>query len=269
MKTLTKNYFLIVFLITSSSIMAQGRVDGFYKGKGNLDLVLGGGMEINDQFYAGERLVKLARTISNVNVFAAYGIGEKLDINLSAPFVSINGNGDLQDGAIYLKYKLLEQELGNGKLSFSMAVGYAAPLSDYQTEGINAIGQQNSQIDARPIIHYFKNNGWFGTLQFGLQSKSKPTPNSIASTLKIGKASAKDYFDVWYDFQQSDGGLDYLGNPRPSTFKELGSDFHKVGATYYRPIKEKLGFVVGASSTLAGRNTGKGYGFNLGIVLKQ
>ena len=258
-----------IAILSIGTINAQGRVDGFYKGKGNLDLVLGGGAEINSKFYAGNELVNLSRTITNSNVFLAYGILEKLDVNISAPYVMVDGNGGLQDGAIYLKYAVFEKELSKGKLSFTLAAGYSTPLSDYETEGITAIGQQASVIDARPLIHYFANNGWFGTAQFGMQTKSDPTPNAMGAALKIGKASDKYYYDFWYEFQESDGGFDYLGIPAAPSFKALGADFHRVGLTYYRPIKEKLGFFIGGAYTLAGRNVGQGFGINTGIVLKR
>lgn len=252
-----------------SGVSAQGRVDGFYKGKGNLDLVLGGGTEVNSGFYAGNRPISLSRTINNVNVFIAYGITDKLDVNLSAPFVSTGSESALQDGAAYLKYRILEKSLDKGTLSFSMAAGISSNLTDYQTEGLSAIGQQATVIDFRPVVHYFMNNGYFATGQFGYRTKSDPTPNAIGAAFKVGKAGSKFYYDLWYEFQVSDGGLNYLGAERPTTFKQLGTDFHRIGGTFYMPIKEKLGFFVGLSSILDGRNVGNGYGVNGGIVLKR
>lgn len=259
----------LLALVISIGAFSQGKVDGFYKGKGNLDLVLGAGMEKNEKFFAGTNEINLARDITNISFFAAYGILDKLDVNVSLPYVSTGLESNFQDGAVYLKYQILEKELSKGKLSFTMAAGFSTNLTDYQTEGTSAIGQQASVIDVRPVVHYFANNGIFATGQIGFQSKSNPTPNAIAAALKVGKAGNKFYYDFWYEFQKSDGGRDYRGTPAPKTFKELGSDYHRIGGTYYMPIKEKLGFFVGLSYTLTGRNVGQGYGVNGGIVLKR
>lgn len=261
---------LLFSLIISTLGFSQGRVDGFYKGKGNLDLVLGGGAEINSKFYAGNDLIDLSRTIINVNFFAAYGITDQLDVNVSAPFVSTEGGSNLQDGAVYLKYKLLERGVYSGKLSFTLAAGYSTNLTDYETEGITAIGQQATVYDIRPVLHYFSGSGVFATGQFSFQTKSSPTPDAMGATLKIGKASEKFYYDFWYEFQESDGGANYLRKPFPrETLMELGADYHRVGGTFYKPIKEKLGYFVGLVYTLDGRNVGQGFGINGGIVLKR
>lgn len=264
-----KTISAIFALAIITGVSAQGRVDGFYKGKGNLDLVLGAGTEITSSYYAGKRSVGISRTINNVNLFAAYGITDKLDVNFSAPFVSTGSESALQDGAAYLKYRVFEKSLENGKLSFSMAAGISSNLTDYQTEGLSAIGQQATVIDFRPVVHYFMNNGYFATGQFGYQTKSDPTPDAVSAAFKIGKAGSKFYYDLWYEFQVSDGGLNYLGSEPVTTFKELGTDFHRIGGTFYMPIKEKLGFFVGLSTILAGRNISDGYGINGGIVLKR
>jgi len=55
-----------------------------------------------------------------------------------------------------------------------------------------------------------KQSGWFLNLQSGFSFKFKEVPNSFPVTFKKGKASTKNYFDFWYDFQHSFGGIDYL-----------------------------------------------------------
>lgn len=263
-----KAILLSTLLVSSTLIYSQGRVDGFLKGKGNGDIAIGGGAEIAENYFAGTKSVGLSRTIINGSIFFAYGLHDRLDINVSLPYVSIDGDGDIQDGAVFLKYRLFEIEQSNGKFSILAAAGYSSNLTDYQTEGINAIGQQAQVIDGRLVMHYLWNTGWFLTGQFGVQEKSDPTPNSNQASLKMGKAMAKFYFDIWYDYQESDGGFDYLGFPAPSTFKSLGVDYHRAGATAYKPINEKLGAALGCFYTLSGRNVGQGIGINGALIVK-
>lgn len=255
-------------LFTGLSGFSQGRVDGFFKGKGNLDIAIGGGAEFANEFYAGTNKISLSRTIVNGSIFMGVGVLNNLDVYASAPVVSINNVTGLQDGSIFLKYRLFEKSLTKGQFSASIAAGYSTNLTDYQTEGLNAIGQQATILDIRPVIHYFSNSGWFGTFQAAYNFKSEPTPEALNAALKIGRASAKHYFDFWYDHQTSFGGSDYRGTPTPSTFKELGVDYHKVGATYYKSFSNIIGIYTGLSYVLTGRNIGKGTGVSLGVVIK-
>jgi hypothetical protein len=116
------------------------------------------------------------------------------------------------------------------------------------------------------VIHYQWNSGWFATAQSGYSLKLDPTPNSVPLTVKAGKATAKWYYDAYYDFQHSFGGIDYLGTPPPQDFRAFGVDFQKVGGTVYRSFSDTLGVYVSLSYLFDGRNIFKGPGYGLGLV---
>ena len=102
-----KQILTILFLITLLFSYGQGRVDGFFKGKGNLDFVIGGGFENNRNYFAGTNKIALGRDIVIANTFIAYGITNRLDVNFSLPFISVNGNtSGFQDASLFFKYKL-------------------------------------------------------------------------------------------------------------------------------------------------------------------
>ncbi|NEN24177.1 hypothetical protein G3O08_11755 [Cryomorpha ignava] len=258
--------FSIVFF--NAIAFAQGPVDGFYKGKGNAEIGIGGGASLNKNFYAGTDLIALKRNIVNVSIFAGVGLTENLDVYASLPFLAINDEKSLQDASVYLKYRLLNRKLSGGSLQLSLAAGFSSNLVDYQTEGGSALGQQAKVIDIRPVLHFASNSGWFYTLQGAYLYKFSPVPEAMNAGLKIGKATSNYYFDLWYAYQYSFGGLDYRGDPAPATFRELGVDYNQIGGTYYRPFTDKLGGYIGASYSFAGRNTVNGYGFNLGMTFK-
>lgn len=270
---------MLLIILGINSIYAQGRVDGFYKGQGNLDIVFNGGYENNTTYFAGTNKVKLGRKIVIANAFLAYGITDRLDVNFSLPFISVNTNTNgFQDASLFFKYRLLKLNSGIFESSIlpkwmtgslSLAGGVSSNFTDYQTEGGSALGQQAKTIDLRPVLQVHFTDGFFTTLQAGYTYKFDPVPNSFSPAVKIGFAKAKIYADVWYEYQHSYGGLDYQGTPAPSSFQELGVDFHKVGATIYKPLKKRLGMFVGATYILTGRNTSQGLGVNAGIVLKH
>lgn len=258
----------IVFIIYSSFLSAQGRVDGFYKGKGNIELALGGGTEFASHYFAGNNRIDLSRTISNVSLTVGTGLFNRLDLYLNIPYVSIGEVSSVQDGSVFLKYLIAKQELTKGELSFSIAGGYSSNLADYKTGGINAIGQRAKVMDVRPLVHY-QVGGWFATLQFAYNYKFDPVPNATNGSIKVGKATAKYYFDVWYENQHTFGGFDYQGTPSPPSFRELGVSYHKVGGTYYIPIGKRFGFYTGVAFVLSGRNIGQGPIVNIGFVMKN
>lgn len=259
---------LSLLLLPISIMFAQGRVDGFYKGKGNIEVALSGGAEFASHFYAGTDRINLARNIYNTSLTISNGLHERLDLYLNIPYVLIGGVGSVQDGSVFLKYLVHKRKLVQGQLSFNLALGASTNLANYQTGGINAIGQQASLIDIRPVIHYQKGS-WFLTAQYAYNYKFDPVPNATNGSLKVGKAMANYYFDFWYEHQFAFGGFDYLGTPSPPSFRELGVGFHKVGGTYYRPLGERFGLFFGAAFVLYGRNIGQGPIVNIGLVLKN
>ena len=265
-----KNLLLIVlvFVMSIGSVHGQAPIDGFFKGKGNIDLGVGAGYESAKRYFAGTNEIGLERSGFNASIFVGAGITDKLDVFASLPFVSIESQSGLQDGSIFLKYNIHEFKVNSGGMYLALAAGYCAPLSDYETEVSTAIGQQASTFDIRPLLHYQRTDGWFSTAQFAYLMKDEPVPSGVTASLKIGRAMSDIYYDIWYVMQDSEEGRDYRGTPAPDSFRQLTVDFHKVGATVYRPFSEALGVYASAGYVLTGRNVPKAANVNLGVVIK-
>lgn len=262
-----KNYLIVFCLIFSTvTLYSQGRIDGFYREKGNATVVLGLGFEDSKDYFAGTEKTGLSRSLYYANVYGAYGITNDLDVSFSLPYMTSNKNNDLQDMSLFLKYRIYKREIGNGKLQLSLAGGFSTPVGNYTTGGLNDLGQRATIIEGRGVVHYQWNSAWFVTLQSGYSYKFEPTPNSIPVTLKVGKTLSRWYYDLYYDYQHSFGGIDYLGTPPPQDFKEFGSDFHKIGGTLYRSFNNNWGAYVSLSYVLSGRNTFQGPGYGVGLV---
>lgn len=257
---------LIFSLFIFSDSFSQGKIDGFYKGKNKGSVVLGFGFEDPKSYFVGTEKIDLSRNLYYLNLYASYGIADNLDVNFSLPYLSSDDESDFQDISVMLKYRFFKTTTESGSLEFSLGTGFSTPVSDYNVGGLNDIGQQTTIIETRAMVHYKWNSGWFATLQSGFSFKFKETPNSLPVTFKAGKAAGNWYYDVFYDYQHSFGGIDYRGTPRPQNFKELGVDYHKIGGALYRTLSENFGAAINLSYILGGRNTFQGPAYGLSIV---
>ncbi|WP_347374232.1 transporter [Aequorivita sp. Q41] len=245
---------------------SQGKIDGFYKGKNNGTIVLGLGFEDPKNYFAGYEKLDLGRSLYYVAIFSAYGITDNLDVNVSLPYLSSNKQSGFQDISIFFKHRFFQSVSEKGDLDFSFGVGLSTPISNYNIGGLNDLGQQATILEARVMAHYKWKIGWFVTLQSGFSFKFKETPNSIPLTFKAGKAAGNWYYDVFYDYQHSLGGIDYRGTPSPQNFKELGVTYQKVGGTLYKSFTENFGTAINLSYSLQGRNSFQGPSYGLSIV---
>jgi hypothetical protein len=261
-----KKKLIIPFIFCCFAAFGQGRIDGFYKGKQQGAVVLGVGFEDSKSYFAGTDKLDLGRSLYYVSVFSAYGITENLDANISVPYLVSDDNANFQDISVFLKYRMFQKKTANGSLEISGALGFSTNLTNYDLGGLNDIGQRATVIETRGLLHYGFNTGWFVTLQSGYSFKTGTTPNSLPATLKLGRATAKWYYDLYYDFQHSFGGIDYRGTPRPQDFSAFGVDFHKVGGTLYNTFSESFGAYISLSYVLDGRNVFQGPGYGIGLV---
>ncbi|PTX61009.1 hypothetical protein C8N46_105165 [Kordia periserrulae] len=260
--------FLVCALLLCVSIsgMAQGAISGFYNVKGTATLVLGAGFEDSKNYFIGRVRSDLSRNLYSVSLFGIYGISNRLNVQASLPYLSSGEQNGLQDAQIFLKYRAFQAQRETSKLEVSFATGFSTNVSDYRIGGLNDLGQQAKILETRAMLHYQKNSGWFATVQSGFSFKFEEVPNSFPFTLKLGKASAKGYFDVWYDFQYAFGGIDYRGTPRPQNFRELGVNFHKIGGTYHFPLSKTSGIYISPSYVIDGRNVFQGFAYHAGFT---
>lgn len=265
---------LISSALLSLTTIAQGPIDGYFKGKGKLDIGLGYTSDKGTDYYAGTNLAGFSRDITSYSMFAIYGVSKELDVQVNVPYIINGPEKDFQDASIYLKYRAFSKKNSLGFLSVAPAVGFYQPLSKYQTNGFNALGQNNTAVDMRLVAQQKFSNGLFTALQGGYFLKSNPTPDAYSGALKVGYAAGKFYTDAWFELNQAIGGTDYrgTGDKAPTAarggFKGMGYGYTKIGLTGYYSIINQLGVYVGVASTLSGRNADKSNRFSVGIVVK-
>jgi len=259
-----KPIFILIFLIPIT-VFSQGKVDGFYRGQANGTTVLGFGFEDSKKYFAARTKVDLSRNLYYANLYVAYGITNNLDAQISIPYLISDDNKDFQDISVFAKYRFIQKKSNSGTLDLSLGGGFSTPLSNYEIGDLNDLGQQATIIETRAMVHYQWHTNWFGTVQTGFSYKLEEVPNSLPFTLKVGKASQRMYYDVYYEYQYSFGGTDYLGAPRPQNFREFGVDYHKIGGTVFKPISKDLGAYVSLSYLLKGRNSFQGAAYGIGL----
>ncbi|GEQ86893.1 hypothetical protein ULMS_24010 [Patiriisocius marinistellae] len=258
--------WVFILLLTIPASFGQGAIDGFFKEKGSGSIVLGAGFEDTKNYFAGNTRTDISRSLYYGSLFGAYGVTNNFDVNVSVPFLSSNDNTSFQDISIYAKYKVATFEKNNFKYDVGVAGGFSTPLTDYDVGGLNDIGQQATVVSGRILIHVTYDFQWFATLQTGYAYKFDEVPESLLTTLKLGKATSKWYYDVFFDYQHSFGGIDYLGTPQPQNFKEFGVDFKKVGGTVFHSFNKQWGGYLSLGYVINGRNVFQGPSYGIGAV---
>ncbi|SFT66590.1 hypothetical protein SAMN05216474_1646 [Lishizhenia tianjinensis] len=236
---------LILFITFASS--AQGLVDGFFKGKGRTDMALGFAYEKAKLYYA-QNTIEYGRELFIFNTFAEYGITNKWDVIASAPII----NGKPQDASFFTKYEVLKWK----GLSVIPAVGISFPMSNYNTETSQSIGQRATNLQPKLVLQYKPNTPWFIQTQATYQNTLVPVPHAWNWSAKIGYGAGKWYGDLWFENQTSLGDAIFLGPIPYNDFRELGVSYQRFGGVIYYQLKERFGISVSASKVLNGRNIG-------------
>ena len=109
LKDILTKVFLATALLGPTALSAQ--VDGFNKGKGNMDLVGSLSYEQGLAYYLAEGTAAISRYRAAVSVFAARGLTDDLDVQLNLPFIASNGASGLQDGQLFIKWLPLKRPM--------------------------------------------------------------------------------------------------------------------------------------------------------------
>ena len=245
-----------VFLACLIPPVAEAQVDGFNKGAGHVDVVASFSYEKGLGYYLADGTVPIKRSRIAATLFAAGGITGDLDLQVSIPYIANSTEADLQDASAFLKWLPVKTALATGKLTLGPALGYSLPITQYQTEGVDAIGQRATGIIPMGVVQYTAGNGCFASLVGGHVLASDPTPDALIGTLRFGHFDATHYWEIHLQGQKADGGKNYRGTGElaPMSFTELGVDHVRVGGKYYKPISPRIGAVAEAGYVLSGRN---------------
>jgi hypothetical protein len=277
---------ILLVLLSITSLTAQGLLDGFMRGKGNLVTALSYSNESYETYFVEKNKTQNANlgTIktNSLGIFVAGGVTDYLDIILSAPYIStkatqgfISDQNDFQDMSFFVKGRFLELSFeNNATLSLMAAGGIISPLSDYIADSPVSIGNQSTQLDGRLIAQYRFPQGIFVAVQMGYIKRGNvdidrglevSVPDAWDYIFRTGGSFKKLYADAWLQHQNSRNGTNIgPGIPFPSN----DIDFTRIGFTLYHPIPkiENFGVAFGGGFTLSGTNIGKSNRFSASLI---
>jgi hypothetical protein len=286
---------LLVGMATTGQ--AQSLVGGFMAGKGHGSVVVSATAERYESAYLapvkaeGIPVFQEVR-VNSLNLYATYGLTDKIDAVVSLPYIQSKGRAtgvtinDLnlqrptegfansrqgfQDVTALLKFKSYSREIGSSILDLLGVVSVSTPVSNYQTNTgygyIIAIGNRATKYSAVGVAHLKTSSGVFATGQVGYSLRTGEVPNALIGEAKIGYAGPKNYIEGYASFQESNGGTDISEQGFIGFFPSTRVNYIRVGASAYRPITNGFGLTLGASTYVAGRNIGKSTGFSAGIT---
>lgn len=274
-----------------SLTQAQSLVSGFMAGKGHGSVVVSSTVERYSSVYLAPAKIDKVPIfnevrVTSVNLYANYGITDKLDAVVSLPYIESKGSADervlqdqnytnrragLQDITVLLKAKLLSRELGTNVLDILGVVGGSVPVSDYQSKTglgyIIAIGNHSKKANVSGVAHLKTVSGVFFTGQAGYSVRDNSAPNAFVAETKVGYAGPKLYVDALASIQHSDkSGTDILQPGFTGFFPATRVNYIRLGVSAFRPLAKGFGLSVGATTYVSGRNVGKSTGLSGGVA---
>ncbi len=291
MKSLFQQLLTLFFLFDSYLLISQGALDGYMKGKGNMDIapsfsqisaksLVGASQQSYDIPYSGQFL----------SAFLTYGIHDKLDLVTTIPYVISNDQRGLQDGGFFLKFRpIYLQNSSKGRLGILFGSGISLPLSNYQPTVAGAIGQRAISAPVRSIIQWDTPWGAFVNITAGYNwrfdqyqsddltriRKTRPdynpekAPNYATFLIKAGLPAAHYYLDGWIEWQHTNpnSGTDFVPGIEDLP-QAYGISYTQVGGTVYYSETGRRGVYCSASKILNGRNVSRTLRITVGMVFK-
>lgn len=259
-------YILLLFSFLSfAQSFSQGPIDGFFKSKNDLDIAVSGSYSSAPKYFAGTNLIDYERNQSIVSLFGSYGLSKRWNLVMSLPFINFKP----QDVAVYGKFKLIDKRFKKSEWSVFPSFGVSVPTWKYETQSGQAIGQRAVQFQPIFVTQFKWDKGLFIQGQTHYNYALDPVPSSFNASFKVGFASNKFYYDVWYDYQNGFGDKDYQGTVSFDSFRELVTSYQRVGGVIYYSINDKLGTFINGNYTISGRNMSQALNIGAGVVFKM
>lgn len=284
-------FFQLIFcaFLFPVALCAQGPIDGYMKGKGNLDIALSLSNNAAGDFYGKDGAVYNEPFQGRfLALFAEYGFTDDLDLVATLPYVFTSTQNGFQDGSLHLKFRPLRIKTGDGGFfNAVVAAGVSAPLSNYEPLAAGAIGQRATVLQPRLVLQWDSGFGPFFNLTGGYNVRldalreddiagvrllrpdyNPEQPKNFTNWLiKAGLPAANYYLDIWLERQFTQGGADYAPMV-PDLPQAYGVSYTQIGGTAYYSGNGKTGFYLSGAHIPSGRNTSGITRLTAGVVLK-
>ncbi|MCC7244884.1 MAG: hypothetical protein IT269_04340 [Saprospiraceae bacterium] len=276
-------------ILSSFCAHAQGPLDGYMKGRGNLDLAPSVSLNNATRFSGlGGQLYQESYSGRMLSLFAEYGVTERFDLVGVAAAVFTEARSGLQDGGLYVKYRIFQENTSaKSQLSLILATGASFPISDYEPTASGALGQKAVVAPVRLITQWASPWGVFVNLTGGYNwrlddlkeediakvRKFRPDyapdapPDFTTLLFKVGFPARHYYLDAWVEKQFTKGGANYIQDV-PDLPQAWGVSYTQVGGVFYYSPSGKNGVYVSGGYFINGRNTSLLSRLTFGAVFK-
>jgi hypothetical protein len=290
-------FTLLLLLCLVGAAQAQSVTDGVFMPKNSF---CGGFTYTHDQWrnywegtFKRENLNLGNVSTQNVAIMAVYGITNRINVVLGAPYVfthasagTLTGLKGLQDLNLALKFKAFDVKALGGHLVGSVVGGFTTPLTNYTPDFLPlSIGLQSRTLYGRGLVYFQHDNGLSLTLQGAyirrnniqldriayfttqqVNSREVAIPDMANYSARAGYYTYRLAAEAFYEHNESLGGFDIRRNDMP--FPSNNMDVTRVGLLMHYRIKAlaDLQLVGMAARVVAGRNVGQSSTFTFGIM---
>jgi hypothetical protein len=302
MKDFTKICCLLAFLCCIGAAHAQTPLDAIMMAQRESCVALTYDRGSFDQYWEGTYLrenatiAKVTRT--TIAPMIAIGLHKKLNFYVGVPYVKtessepnggfLYGAKGFQDLSLALKFEIINQKMGKGKLAVLAAGGFATPITNYLSDyRPYSLGNGTDEWSIRGIVQYKLDMGLYARIAGGHLFRGETRierdyyyANGSYYTNWMDVPSAWEYnaaVGIWlfdsalklettYYAQSSTSGDDIrkYNAPQPTNkvnFGQLG-----FSAQYYIKKVKGLGVLAYYAQVLNGRNIGKVTNFGGGLT---
>ncbi len=286
---------VLLLLLQSTVLRAQTDEDAIMMSKNNF--CVGGTYSHNswNEYWEGtfKRKNLNLGTVSTqmVSLMGNYGISDKLNVMVGAPYVwthatagTLHGQHGIQDLSAWLKYLALEQKAGKGVFSVYVLGGASIPLTNYVSDYLPlAIGLHSKTLSGRLMVDYQRGN-FFATASGTYTWSSDITidqnayyttslhltnrvdmPNMAAENLRVGYRSDRMIIEALASNMNTLGGFDIRKNDMPFPSNKMNSTTAGAHVKYSFKAVDGLSLNAEGDYTLAGRNVGQATAFDIGV----
>ncbi|RXK60878.1 transporter [Lacibacter luteus] len=222
-------------------------------------------------------------------VMGNYGVTKKLNALFNVPYVvtkasvgTLRGQRGMQDLSLMLKYRAINQKIGDSRVALIGLLGGSLPISNYTADLLPlSIGMQSKTAMARLMLDYQYDNKWFATASATYVWRSKVTldrdsyytdrfilsnevdmPNATSYNIRAGYRTQWLIAEAVLNNWTTKGGFDITQNNMPFISNRMNATSLGFNVKYVFKKMPQLSLTGGASQVVAGRNMGQSFSAN-------
>lgn len=248
-----------------------------------------------DEYWEGtfKRENKNLGTVSTkmISVMGNYGINHNLNVLFNIPYIQTKasegvmaGMQGVQDLSIWLKWRAVHQEIGEGKLSVFALGGFSLPTNNYVADYLPlSIGLKSKTLNGRIMVdyelqHFFATAS--GTYSYRSNIRLDRTayytselhltnevhmPDITQFALHTGYRSRYLIAEAMLNNTTTLGGFDIRKNDMPFPSNRMNATMAGIAFKYTPKYYHHFSLVGNAGYVLAGRNVGQTLTYGAGV----